>query len=71
MGAPARPHFAELAEDQAYKPLPKDFASEFESAARASADDHAPQYAAPGVTETGEEAERDLDVPAFMRRLQF
>jgi cell division protein FtsZ len=71
VGAPARPHFAELAEDQAYKPLPKDFASEFESAARASADEHAPQYAAPGVTEAGEEAERDLDVPAFMRRLQF
>jgi hypothetical protein len=64
-------HFEELDEDPTYTPSPRNFASELESAARLSANDRAPQHVAPGVTGGGDEAERDLDVPAFMRRLQF
>jgi hypothetical protein len=30
-----------------------------------------PEPATPLIKETDEEAQRDLDVPAFMRRLQF
>jgi len=64
-------HFEELDEDPTYTPSPRNFASELESAARVSADDRAAQHVGSGVTEAGDEAERDLDVPAFMRRLQF
>jgi cell division protein FtsZ len=71
VGISGRPHFAELDEDPTYTPSPRNFALELESAARASADDRALHHAAPAVTEVGDEAERDLDVPAFMRRLQF
>lgn len=59
VGVPARPQFAELSEPPAY--ATRDFASEFASA----------QAASPVVAEAGEDAERDLDVPAFMRRLQY
>ncbi len=71
VGVLGHPHFEELDEDPTYTPSPRNFASELESAARASAADPAPQRVAPGLTEVGDEAERDLDVPAFMRRLQF
>jgi cell division protein FtsZ len=71
VGVSVHPHFAELDEDPTYTPSPRNFASELESAARATAEDRAPQYSAPAVTPAGDEAERDLDVPAFMRRLQF
>ena len=71
VGVLGHPHFEELDEDPTYTPSPRNFASELESASRASADDRTPQHVAPSVTEIGDEAERDLDVPAFMRRLQF
>jgi hypothetical protein len=56
VGVPARPQFAELAEPPTF--ATREFASEYVGA----------QVAAP---DTGLDAERDLDVPAFMRRLQF
>jgi cell division protein FtsZ len=71
VGAPSRPQFAEIAE--AYTPLPRDFASDFGSGTRSatSAEDHIPAPSAPRFTDQGHETERDLDVPAFMRRMQY
>jgi cell division protein FtsZ len=75
LGAPSRPRFAELAEEPVYTPLPKDYASDFPAMARGAAKAAAeePRTIAGTALFTGpdEEAERDLDVPAFMRRAQF
>jgi cell division protein FtsZ len=70
---PARPKFAELSEEPAYTPLPGDYASERRSNARGPAafDEFRSQPVAGDFSETGEEAQRDLDTPAFMRRSQF
>jgi cell division protein FtsZ len=73
VAAPARPKFAELSEEPAYTPLPTDYASEFLGGSQAPArqDEHRGQ---PGVTlssESTEDEQRDLDKPAFLRRLQF
>jgi hypothetical protein len=70
---PARPKFAELAEEPACTPLPGEYAPERRSGVRGSAafDEFRSQPAAGEFSETGEEAERDLDTPAFMRRAQF
>jgi cell division protein FtsZ len=59
----ARPQFAELAEAEPYTPLPRDFAPDFNAPCST-----VPEPAA-GLGEP--EEERDLDVPTFMRRLQF
>src|SRR5579872_6412417 len=66
--AAARPKFAELSE-----PPPAEFLSEPESRARSSAPVNDWGGASGGVriAEPDPEADRDLDVPAFMRRLQF
>jgi cell division protein FtsZ len=73
IAAPARPQFAELAEEPAYTPLPRDYAPDFGKAARGQApsEDQAPQSTTALFTGAAEEADRDLDVPAFMRRLKF
>ena len=73
MAAPARPQFAELAEEPAYTPLPRDYASDFGNGVRGpvAPEERAAQPTAAAFTGNGEEAERDLDVPAFMRRLKF
>jgi cell division protein FtsZ len=75
VAAPARPQFAELAEEPAYTPLPRDYASDFDSGLRAPAateEQMARPASAPALfPESDEESQRDLDVPAFMRRLQF
>jgi cell division protein FtsZ len=73
VAAAARPQFAEMAEAPAYTPLPRDYSQDFAAGARGAVatQDHAAQPAGVLFTEAGEEAERDLDVPAFMRRLQF
>ncbi|MFP5237083.1 MAG: cell division protein FtsZ [Acidobacteriota bacterium] len=63
---PARPRFAELAEEPAYTPLPRDYASDLGNGVRPAAEPVAALF-----TDKSEEAERDLEVPAFMRRLQF
>ena len=70
----AKPRFAELAEDPVYTPLPRDYAPDFTPGARESSAPKAEERVAattalfPG---SGEEAETDLDVPAFLRRGQF
>jgi cell division protein FtsZ len=70
---PARPKFAELSEEPAYTPLPGDYASERRSGARGPAafDEFRSQPTAGEFSESGEETQRDLDTPAFMRRSQF
>ena len=68
--APARPKFAELSEEPAYTLLPRDYAAEF-TGGRAVADEHSGQTAAALFRENDEEAQRDLDKPAFLRRLGF
>ena len=69
VGAPARPQFAELAEEPVYTPLPRDYAADFGNIARNAGAQEPP--AAAVIAESAQEEERDLDVPAFMRRLQF
>jgi cell division protein FtsZ len=71
--APARPKFAELSEEPSYTPLPRDYASEFTGGARnpAAEDEYRTQPALTLLPESGEEAQRDLDTPAFMRRIRF
>jgi len=66
---PARPRFAELGEEPVYKPLPRDYASDMGNGVRPGA---AEERQAVGMfTEKPEDAERDLEVPTFMRRMQF
>jgi len=75
MSMPAPPHFAEMSEESTYTPLPRDYASDFGNGVRGPASNASDEYAsAEPVTansEADEESERDLDVPAFMRRLLF
>ena len=70
--APARPKFAELWEEPAYTPLPKDYAAQFAggSGTVAALDEFRAQPAATLFREVNEEA-RDLEKPAFLRRLGF
>jgi len=67
--APSRPQFADVAESAGYTPLPRDFAEDFGAGARPET----PVVGAATMHETDsvDESERDLDVPTFMRRLQF
>jgi hypothetical protein len=73
VAAPARPKFAELSEEPAYTPLPRDYASEFQSGVRTpvAQDEYRAQPEPTLSSEANEEAQRDLDKPAFLRRLQF
>jgi cell division protein FtsZ len=59
---PVRPQFAELAEAPAYAPQERDYAAEGEF--------HAPPTP-PLFDQNEEEPQRDLETPAFLRRLQF
>ena len=72
---PAPPRFAEMSEESSYTPLPRDYASDFATSARGPAPHPAQQFTdddpEPAFAEAREESERDLDVPAFMRRLPF
>ena len=69
VAAPARPKFAELSEEPMYTPLPKDYAPDFNGGLRTPPVPG--EYLAQPETEANEEAQRDLDKPAFLRRLQF
>ena len=69
VGAAARPKFAEMEQDAKYTALPRDFAPVQGNGAHA--EDTISQPVAALFTEPGQDSERDLDVPAFMRRLQF
>jgi hypothetical protein len=66
VGTPARPKFAELCEDPVYTPLPRDYASDLGNGVRPAAESVAALF-----TEPMEATEGDLEVPAFMRRIQF
>ena len=72
---PYRPRFAEMAEEPVYTPLPRDYASDFTSSMRSPATPAAEEYRAPAAAtlfnDADEQTQRDLDVPAFMRRSQF
>ena len=70
---PARPHFAEMQEEPANTPLPRDYASEFGSGTSdpVAVEENGAQPAAALFSEPDEEAQRDLDTPTFMRRLRF
>jgi hypothetical protein len=64
---------AENTEEQEVTSLPRDYAQEFAAETRAAAprtETHA-QGAPTVFPDPGAEPETDLDVPAFMRRLQF
>jgi hypothetical protein len=73
VGAPARPKFAELEEEPVYTPLPRDYASDLGNGGNheEAVEERRPQPVGALFNEAGPDAERDLDVPAFMRRLQF
>jgi cell division protein FtsZ len=66
---PARPRFAEMLEEPAFPPMSRDYAAEFGSAAREPVELDQPP--APLFSEPGVEEQRDLDIPAIMRRLRF
>jgi cell division protein FtsZ len=69
VAATARPQFAE---EPSYTPLPRDYAGDFTSGTRAAVEQEE-QRTQPAAmfAETDEEAQRDLDTPAFLRRLRF
>jgi cell division protein FtsZ len=71
--AVARPQFAEMSEEPAYTPLPRDYASDFGSGLRvqAEAEEQRPQAATALFAEQDEASQRDLDTPTFLRRLRF
>jgi cell division protein FtsZ len=73
VGAPARPKFAELEEEPVYTPLPRDYASDLGNGVHQTeaVEERRPQPVGVLFNEPGADTERDLDVPAFMRRLQF
>ncbi|MGD0632467.1 MAG: cell division protein FtsZ [Terracidiphilus sp.] len=73
VAAAARPQFAEMSEEPTYKPLPRDYASDFGSGTGegAGAEEHRAQPAAALFPDSGEVAQRDLDTPTFLRRLRF
>jgi cell division protein FtsZ len=70
--APARPKFAELAEEPAYTPLPRDFAPEFTGNVPPPPplNGYSVQPVAINLSEAGDD-EQELDKPAFLRRLLF
>jgi cell division protein FtsZ len=72
VAAAARPQFAEMSEEPAYTPLPRDYATDFAGGARVvEPEDHRAQPAAALFAETEEASHRDLDTPTFLRRLRF
>jgi cell division protein FtsZ len=66
---PARPRFSELCEESAFKPLPRDYATDLGNGVRPGVDDR--QTIGALFADKSEEADRDLEVPTFMRRVQF
>jgi cell division protein FtsZ len=71
--AAARPRFGEMEEGPLYTPVPRDYASEKGNGAHTSqpVEEGQPQPVGALFAEAAAGAERDLDVPAFIRRSQF
>jgi hypothetical protein len=73
VAAPARPKFAELSEEPVFTPLPRDYAADFMGGVRtpAAQNEYHVLPDAPLSSEANEDEQRDLDKPAFLRRLKF
>lgn len=73
VSAPARPHFEEMEEEPAPKPLPRDYAPDFSPVlGGAAAERHrAPHPATSLFPEEADDAQVDLDQPTILRRLKF
>ena len=73
MAMPARPQFEELAEEPVSVNPRRDYAGDLNEgvSVQARQDEQSTQVGASRFAEGSEEQQRDLDVPAFMRRLQF
>jgi cell division protein FtsZ len=73
VAAPARPKFAELSEQPIFTPLPRDYAPDFMSGIRTPGvpDDYRAQPETALSSDANEDDQRDLDKPAFLRRLKF
>jgi hypothetical protein len=71
--ASARPRFGEMEEGPTYPQLPRDYVSENGNGAHPSkaVEEGQPQPVGALFAEATASAERDLDVPTFMRRSQF
>ena len=71
--APVEPRFGELPDETAFTPAPRDYATDFDDNAHSRAGLNEPESSAPPslFPEAGEEEQRDLDVPAFLRRVKF
>jgi cell division protein FtsZ len=72
VAAVGRPNRVEITEE-AFAPLPRDYASDFGNRTRTPAITEEPiaQPAVSPLTAASGEEERDLDVPTFMRRMKF
>jgi cell division protein FtsZ len=72
VAAAARPKFAEISEEPSYSPLPRDYVSDFAGGVRGKeAEEHRAQPVTALFPEPDEASQRDLDTPAFLRRLRF
>ena len=71
--APASPRFAELAEEPAFTPPPRDYIPAIPNGARnrSAQDDYRAQSDPMLFPEVGEEAQPDLEKPTFLRNLQL
>jgi cell division protein FtsZ len=67
---PARPKFAELCEEPAFKPLPRDYSTDFGNGVHPTSVEER-QAVTALFAEKSEDGERDLEVPTFMRRVKF
>jgi cell division protein FtsZ len=73
IAAPAPPRFAELAEEPAYDPQPRNYAPEFTSGLhnQVEIDDNSARRPVTLFPVVGEEAQPDLEKPTFLRNLQL
>ncbi|MGA8090565.1 MAG: cell division protein FtsZ [Terracidiphilus sp.] len=73
VAAVVRSGHTEAAEELAFVPLPRDYASDFGNSVRTPAITEEPvsQPAVSPLSAPSNEEERDLDVPTFMRRMKF
>jgi cell division protein FtsZ len=71
--APAPPRFAELAEEPAYNPQPRDYAPQFPGGARirTGMNEHRAQPPTSLFPEANEESQPDLEKPTFLRNLRL
>jgi cell division protein FtsZ len=73
VAAGVRSSHAEAAEEAAFAPLPRDYASDFGNSVRPPTITEEPvsQPAVSPLSAPANDEERDLDVPTFMRRMKF